>query len=160
MELVAHTGNEEPAQDKSLAIKPRLTAWTSRIWRESPGRPIPLFKIEARLEIRDIENRALAEAMRPHATVLQKIAIYVLHTEETPRLAPWAVGRFDIDAKSAYIFFHDFLAAPNGMLMLNLMQTSGAASDIILSVVARTIEPQRLSFAITDYDFGLHARIG
>ncbi len=62
MELVAHTGNEEPAQDKSLAIKPRLTAWTSRIWRESPGRPIPLFKIEARLEIRDIENRALAEA--------------------------------------------------------------------------------------------------
>jgi hypothetical protein len=160
MQLVPYTGNEAPAQDKLLPIKPRLVSWTSRIWRESPGRSVPLFKIEARLEVRDIENRALSEALRPYAAQLQKIAIYVLHPEETQRLASWAVGRFDVDAKSAYMFFHDFLGAPNGMLMLSLMQTAGAASDIIISVVPMLIEPQRLSFAVSDYDFGLHGRIG
>lgn len=160
MSLVAYAGTEPPPQDKALPIKPRFVSWTSRIWRESPGRSIPLFKIEARLEIRDIESRVLQEALRVYAAQLQKIAIYVLHPEESQRLAAWAVGRFDVDAKSAFMFFHDFLAAPNGMLMLNLMQTAGAASDIIISLVPVTIEPQRISFAITDYDLGLHARIG
>ncbi len=110
-------------------------SWTSRIWRESPGRAIPLFKIEARLEVRDIEDKALQEALRPYAAQLQKIAIYVLHPEESPHLASWAVGRFDVDQKSAFMFLHDFLAAPNGNLMLNLMQTAGAQTDIIISIV-------------------------
>jgi hypothetical protein len=39
---------------------------------------------------------------------------------------------------------------------LNLMQTAG----IIISVVPMLVEPQRLSFAVSDYDFGLHGRIG
>ena len=159
MSLVPYTGNEPPPQDKALPIKPRFVSWTSRIWRESPGRSIPLFKIEARLEIRDIDNRALAEALRPYAAQLQKIAIYVLHPEESQRLASWAVGRFDVDAKSAFMFFHDFLAAPNGMLMLNLMQTAGAQTDIIISLMPMVIEPQRMLFAVADYDFGLHGRI-
>jgi hypothetical protein len=158
--LLAYTGKEAPPQDAALAIKPRLVSWTSRIWRESPGRSIPLFKIEARLEVRDIDDRALAEALHPYAVQLQKLAIYVLHPEESARLASWAVGRFDLDQKSGYMFFHDFLAAPNGMLMLGLMQTAGAATDIIISLVPVLIEPQRLQFAITDYDFGLHGRIG
>ena len=79
MALVPHTGNEAPAQDKLLPIKPRLVSWTSRIWRESPGRAIPLFKIEARLEVRDIDDRGLQDALRPYAAQMQKIAIYVLH---------------------------------------------------------------------------------
>lgn len=159
-QLVAYAGNEAPPHDRALALKPRLLAWTSRIWRESPGRSIPMFKLEARIDPRDVENRALGDALHPYATQLQKLTIYVLHTEESQRLAPWAVGRFDVDSKSGYMFFHDFLGAPNGMLMLNLMQTAGAASDLIMSVVPMLIEPERLQFAITDYDFGLHARIG
>jgi hypothetical protein len=160
MQLETYSGNKPPPQGKVFALKPRLVAWTSRIWRESPGRSIPMFKLEARLEPRDVENRALAHALRPFAGPLQKITIYLLHPEETQRLAPWAVGRFDIDAKAAYMFFHDFLSAPNGMLMLNLMQTAGAATDIIMSIVPIRVEPEQLHFAVTDYDFGIHNRIG
>ena len=160
MTLVAHTGSEPPPQEKALALKPRFVSWTSRVWRESPGRTIPLFKLEARLDPHDIEDRALADALRPFAAQLQKIAIYLLHPEESQRLAPWAVGRFDVDAKSAYMFFHDFLGAPNGMLMLNLMQTAGAAIDMIMSVVPMRVGADTLQFAVTDYDFGIHKRIG
>ena len=160
MQLEEYTAKEEPAPEKLMALKPTLVAWTSRVWRESPGRAIPLFKIEARLEVRDIEDKALQEALRPYAAQLQKIAIYVLHPEESPHLASWAVGRFDVDQKSAFMFMHDFLAAPNGNLMLSLMQTAGAQTDIIISIMPMTIEPQRLLFAVADYDFGLHGRIG
>jgi len=117
-----------------------------------------MFKIEARLELRDIEDRALQEGLRPYSAQLQKMVIVPL-AGETTRLATWAVGRFDIDAKSAYMFFHDFLAAPNGMLMLNLMQTAGSSSDIVISLVPMIVEPQRLTFAVSAYDFGIHARI-
>lgn len=110
--------------------------------------------------MRDIDNRPLQDALRPFAPQLQKFNIYVLHTEEVKRLADWSVGRFDVEPKAASMFFHDFLAAPNGMLMLNLMQTAGITNDIILSLVPMVVEPQRLAFAISDYDFGIHARFG
>jgi hypothetical protein len=160
MSLEPYTGGETPPQQKVPGIKPRLTAWTSRIWRESPGRTIPMFKIEARLEARDVEDSDMSRALRPFSSQLQKIAIYLVHTEEVGRLASWAVGRFDIDAKGAHMFFHDFLGAPNGMLMLNLMQTAGASADIVMGVVPLKVEGEALRFAITEYDLGIHNRIG
>jgi len=152
--------NAGTAPTETLALRPKPMTWTSRVWRESPGRTIPLFKIDTRLEPREVEDNALSQALRPFAAQLQKLTLYLLHPEETPRLAPWAVGRFDLDAKSAYMFFHDFLAAPNGALQLGLMQTAGAATDIVISVVPMHVEAQKLSFAVTSYDFGIHARIG
>ena len=85
------------------------------MWRESPMHAVPLFKIDARLEVRDIDDKALSEALASLHAQLQKIAIYLLHPEGSPRLAPWAVGRFDVDTKSAYMFFHDFLGAPTAL---------------------------------------------
>jgi hypothetical protein len=158
MELRPYTGSTAPTQ--TPALRPKLMTWTSRVWRESPGRTIPLFKIDARLEPREIEDNALSQALRPFSSQLQKLTIYFLHPEETPRLAPWAVGRLDIDEKSAYIFFHDYLAAPNGALHLGLMQSAGAATDIVISVVPMRVEAHRLLFAVSTYDFGIHARIG
>ncbi len=70
------------------------------------------------------------------------------------------MGRFDVDAKAAYMFFHDFLGAPNGMLMLDLMQTAGAATDITMSIVPMKVTADELLFAVSDYDFGIHNRIG
>ena len=158
MDLRPYTASTAPTE--TLALRPKLVTWTSRVWRESPGRTIPLFKIEARLEPRDVEDNALSQALRPYAAQLQKMVICVLHTEEIPRLAPWAVGRFDIDAKSAYMFFHDYLGASNGALHLGFMQSAGAATDIVISVVPMRVEAHKLSFAISTYDFGIHARIG
>jgi hypothetical protein len=157
MDLRPYTASTAPTD--TLALRPKLMTWTSRVWRESPGRTIPLFKIEGRLEPREIEDNALLAGAAP-AAQLQKLTIYVLHPEETPRLAPWAVGRFDIDAKNAYMFFHDFLGAPNGALQLGLMQTAGAATDIVISVVPMRVEAHKLTFAVSHYDFGIHARIG
>ena len=158
MDLRPYTASTAPTE--TLALRPKLMTWTSRVWRESPGRTIPLFKIEARLEPRDVEDNALSQALRAYASQLQKMAIYVLHTEEMPRQAPWAVGRFDLDAKSASMFFHDYLGAPNGALHLGFMQSAGAATDIVISVVPMHVEAHKLSFAVTGYDFGIHARIG
>lgn len=160
MTLEPYTGGETPPTHKVPGIKPRLTSWTSRIWRESPGRTIPMFKLEARLDPRDVEDRELAQALRPFAGQLQKIAMYLVHTEEIGRLASWAVGRFDIDAKGAHMFFHDFLGAPNGMLMLNLMQSAGTSADLVMGVVPMKVEAGLVRLAITEYDLGIHSRIG
>jgi hypothetical protein len=160
MQLEPYTLSAAPHQDKRLALRPKLVAWSARLWRESPERAVPMFKLDAQLEPGDIADRALSLALRPFAGQLQKIAIYLLHPEETQRPAPWAVGRFDVDTKSAYMFFHDFLGASNGALMLDLMQTAGAATDIIMSVVPVRIEAGSLLFAISDYDLGIHNRIG
>jgi hypothetical protein len=160
MTLSPYTGSEPPPPEKRLAIKPKLVSWTSRIWRESRPRSMPLFKLEARLDPRDVEDRALADALRPFSAQLQKIAIYLVYAEETAFLASWEVGRFDVDRKSGWMFFHDFLAAPNGTLMLNLMQTAGAQTDIIISLVPIRLESDKLQFAVADYDFGIHGRIG
>jgi hypothetical protein len=158
MSLTPYSGTTAP-EGRGFGVKPQLLTFTSRIWRESPERSVPLFKIEARLDPRSIDDKTLSAALQPFAAQLQSFAIYVLHTDESKRLAPWAVGRFDIDQKSAFIFLHDFLAAKNGILMLNTLQTSGASAEIMMGLVPIIVEPQRLCFAIPDYDFGVHARI-
>lgn len=160
MQLDLYSGKDRPPQEKLLALKPRLTAWTSRVIRQTPGRADPLFKLDARVELHDIDNKALAETLRPYAGQLQKLTIYLLYPYETPRLAPWAVGRFDLDAKSAYMFFHDFAGAPNGNLMLNLMQTAGTGTDLYMSVTLMKNEGGKLAFAVSEYDLGVHNRIG
>ena len=50
MPLTPYTATETPPQEKVLALKPKPLAWTSRVWRESPGRAVPLFKIDVRIE--------------------------------------------------------------------------------------------------------------
>jgi hypothetical protein len=160
MPLTPYTATETPPQEKVLALKPRLLAWTSRVWRESPGRAVPLFKIDVRIEPRDIDDKELAQALRPFAAQLDKVAIYLLHPEETPRLAPWAVGTFDVDRKAGFMFFHDFLSASNANLMMNLMQTAGAATDLVMSIVPFRVEAEKIVFAVTGYDLGIHNRIG
>jgi hypothetical protein len=160
MQLEVYSGKDRPQQQKLLALKPKLVAWTSRVIRQTPARADPLFKIDARLDLRDIDNKAFAETLRAYAAQLQKLTIYLLYPYETPRLAPWAVGRFDLDEKSAYMFFHDFIGASNGMLMLNLMQTAGAATDLYMSVTLMKNEGGRLAFAVSEYDLGIHNRIG
>jgi hypothetical protein len=158
MDLKPYTGSTAPKE--TLALRPKPLTWTSRVWRATPGQTVPMFKIETRLEPRDVEDNVLSQALRPYASQLQKLLIYVLHSEEIPRLTPWAVGRFDVDQKSAFMFFHDYLAAPNGALHLGFMQSAGAATDIVISVVPVRVEAHNLAFAVSSYDFGIHARIG
>jgi len=160
MQLQPYTGRVAPPQDRAFTLKPRLMAWTARVWRESPERAIPMFKLDAEVELREVADRDLATALGPFATQLSKLPIYILNPDETQRLAPWAVGRLDVDDKSASMFFHDFLRAANGQLLLNLMQTAGAATDIVMSIVPVAVESHRLRFAVTEYDFGIHNRIG
>ena len=54
------------------------------------------------------------------------------------------------------------LIGPNELRELNTVATAGAGAqtDIIISLMPMTIEPQRMLFAVADYDFGLHGRIG
>ena len=91
MDLRPYTASTAPTE--TLALRPKLMTWTSRVWCESPGRTIPLFKIEARLEPRDVEDNALSQALRAYASPMR-------------------------------------------------------------------VEAHKLSFAVTGYDFGIHARIG
>lgn len=158
MSLKPYEGSTAP-RDGGFAIKPQLLTFTSHIWRESPERATPLFEIEASLDLGSIEDQALSTALQPFAALMQSFAIYVLHTEEPKPLVPWAVGRFDVDQNSACVFLHDYLVAPNGMLMLNLLQAPGATAEILMGVVPIVVEPHRLHFAIPDYDFGVHASI-
>ena len=54
MDLHPYTGSTAPTQ--APALRPKLLTWTSRVWRESPGRTIPMFKLETRLEPRDVDR--------------------------------------------------------------------------------------------------------
>jgi hypothetical protein len=158
--LKPYTDTLPPRQSLTFALKPRLLAWTARVWRESPDRAFPLVSLDARIDSRDIADPGLAEAVKPFATSLQAIKLYLVHADQSPPVAPWATGRFEVAHDRAFMFFYDFLAAPNGPLLLHLLQTAGAETDIVMSVIPSSLGPDRLIFAIADYDFGIHNRLG
>ena len=138
-----YTATETPPQDKVLALKPKPLAWTSRVWRESPGRTIPLFKIDVRIEPREIEDKALAQALRPFAAQLDKIAIYLLHPGGDA--AAGAVGGRPFRRRpqgGLHVLPRLPRCAQRVGLMLSLMQTAGASTDLFLSVVPFRVEAE------------------
>ena len=157
--LSPYSKSEPPDQSLVYALshglRPGRRAYGGRVRKW-----LPLVALDARLNSREVGNIALAEALRPFAAPLQQIKIYLVHADQVQRVAPWATGGFEVSNDRAFMFLYDFLAASNGALMLQLLQTAGAQTDLIMSVIPVRMEAQKIVFAITDYDFGIHNRIG
>jgi hypothetical protein len=56
--------------------------------------------------------------------------------------------------------FYDFLDTVPAHVLVPLLPAAGAQSDLILRVIPYSLEKNWLLFAVTDYDLGLHNRIG
>ena len=96
-----------------------------------------MLKLDASLAVSEIEDADLRAALSPHIAELSSFALYLDYTDENHLPLPWAVGAFYAEGgKHAFMRFYDFL-------------------DTV-----PVLEPNRLIFAITDYDLGFHNRIG
>jgi hypothetical protein len=150
-----------PPQERSLALKPKLRSWTGRVWRATPQSFQLMLKLEASLSIPDIANADLRAALSPFAADLSSFALYLDYTDEGKLPLSWAVGVFRLQrGKSAFIRFYDFLETVPAHVLVPLLPSASAESDLILSVVPYRIEKDLLDFVVTDYDLGFHSRIG
>lgn len=153
MELHPYTANKAPTE--TLALRPKLLTWTSRVWRESPVRTMPLFKIEGRLEPREVECRLCVHMPRSCRSSRSTCCT-------RRRRRGWRHGRWGASTSmpKAPTCSSTTSGASNGALQLSLMQTASAATDIVISVVPMRVEAHNLAFAVASYDFGIHSRIG
>ena len=114
-------------------------------------------EIPARLQVRAAEDlrRLMVDGLKAKGLEVGEARAFA-----TPRRLALVIA--DVPKKSPAISEEKKgprVGAPNGMLMLNLMQTAGSSSDIVISLVPMIVEPQRLTFAVSTYDLGIHARI-
>lgn len=160
MTLVPYIGDEPPRESMGATLRPRLVAWTARVWQRQPGSYMPLVKLDAALEPGDIADTALADVLAPFERALASMQIYLVHSDESRLDLPWASGALSIQSDRSFVFLYDFLATPMGAVMAPLLQAPGATCDLAMRVVPYALGGDRLVFAIMDYDFGISNRIG
>jgi hypothetical protein len=159
--LEVYRAAEPPPQSRTPALKPRLRSWTGRVWRATPQSFQLMLKLDASVTISEIDDGDLRAALSPFAAELTSFPLYLDYTDQNHLPLSWAVGAFDIErAKHAFMRFYDFLDTVPAHVLVPLLPAAGAQSDLILSVIPYSLEKNRLLFAVTDYDLGLHNRIG
>jgi hypothetical protein len=152
--LEVYRAAEPPPQSRTPALKPRLRSWTGRVWRATPQSFQLMLKLDASVTISEIDDGDLRAALSPFAAELTSFPQNHLPLS-------WAVGAFDIErGKHAFMRFYDFLDTVPAQVLVPLLPAAGAHSDLILSVIPYSLEKNWLLFAVTDYDLGLHNRIG
>jgi hypothetical protein len=120
-----------------------------------------MLKLDASVTISEIDDGDLRAALSPFAAELTSFPLYLDYTDQNHLPLSWAVGAFDIErGKHAFMRFYDFLDTVPAHVLVPLLPAAGAHSDLILSVIPYSLEKNWLLFAVTDYDLGLHNRIG
>jgi hypothetical protein len=159
--LETYRDQEAPPQSRTPALKPRLRSWTGRVWRATPTSFQLMLKLDASLLVSEVEDSDLRATLALFAADLTSFPLYLDYTDENHLLLSWAVGAFHVErGKHAFMRFYDFLDTVPAQVMVPLLPSAGAQSDLVLSVVPYSLETNRLIFAITDYDLGFHNRIG
>ena len=159
--LETYRDQEAPPQSRTPVLKPRLRSWTGRVWRATPPSFQLMLKLDASLLVSEVEDSDLRATLAPFAADLTSFPLYLDYTDENHLPLSWAVGAFHVErGKHAFMRFYDFLDTVPAQVMVPLLPSVGAHSDLVLSVVPYSLETNRLIFAITDYDLGFHNRIG
>jgi hypothetical protein len=150
-----------PPQERTLVLKPKPRSWTGRVWRWNPNGFQLMLKLDASIAASEVDNDELRAMLTPFAAELMSFALYLDYTDEGKLPFSWAVGAFYVESgKHTFMRFYDFLKTPPAQVLVPLLPAAGAQSDLVLSVIPYSLETNRLSFAITDYDIGFHNRIG
>src|SRR4051794_24360999 len=159
--LEPYLAKEAPAQERTLALRPRLRSWSGRIWRADPETFQLMLKLEASIQISEVEDPELQAVLAPFAADLMAFALYLDYSDRGQLPLPWAVGAFNVErGKHAFMRFYNFLETTPAHVLVPLLPAAGAQSDLILSVVPYRLEADLLVFVVTDYDLGFHNRIG
>jgi len=150
-----------PPQERALGLKAKLRSWTGRVWRWRPDAFQLMLKLEASLTLSEVKSDELRTALSPFAAELTSFALYLDYTDEGKLPFPWAVGALNVERdKGAFMRFYDFLKTPPAQVLVPLLPSAGAQSDLFFSVVPYRLETNLLVFLLTEYDLGFHNRIG
>ena len=152
--------NAMPGSDDGYLIRPELTEYAARIWHVGTSKQtLPMMKLESRLILGSIENRALAAALQPFDQALRQFTIYLEHARPRTAMPDWSVGSMIIDGKSASVFLYGVLEHRIGPVIAMLMTTSNARFDIAINLIPVRVDSDQLRFEVTDYDLGVKSRI-
>ena len=137
-----------------LELKP--TAWKARMWRAFDNTVMPMMRLDAPLRMVDVSDRALHDLLNPFQASLHSLRLYLQRGSETALPFSWSVGRFSVDRKSATVFLHRVLDDPFGAQLGSFLRPD-TVSDVTLSIALYEATPDKLIFAIRDYDIGVGA---
>lgn len=149
-----------PGSNEGYVIRPELAELTARVWHIGTTREtFPMLKFDARLAPNSVDNRDLAETLRPFEAVLRRFAIYLEHNRARTGMPDWSVGSFAIDTRSASLFLYGLLDQRVGPVLGALMGAPNGRIDLSINLIPTQTDSDRLQFAVSDYDLGVKSRI-
>ncbi|MCC7250616.1 hypothetical protein [Hyphomicrobium sp.] len=159
MTTAAYTGSAPPGNKEISVLRPQLSGWVARLWQiGTTNESVPMLKLSGSIDPRRIENRDLAETLRPVEAGLRNVSVYLEHTQ-TEFGAPWSVGLGAVDQQSSSFFLGKFMTSRIGPVIGALIGGSTGRVDLSIGVVPIEVSGSRVRFLVTDYDIGAVGRL-
>jgi len=148
------TSGDVPPGPRTMKLVVRPKAWKARMWRAFDGTVQPLFRFDAEVDIRSIEDRALGGMLMPFLQALRNTHIYCERGAAVALPMAWSVGRLTVEREAVTGFLHHVLEDSFGAVLTGLFGAGDSRADLTLSLVPYEIGRERLVFALRDYDIG------
>jgi len=133
--MAPYTASTPPRNSDIAILRPQLSSWTARLWQiGTTNESFPMLKLGGGIELRRIEDRQLADTLRPFESGLRNVACYLEHTQSDFGPA-WSIGTGTIDAKNADFFLGKLMDNRIGPVIGAVIGGSTGRVDLTMGVV-------------------------
>ena len=81
--MAPYTASTPPRNSDIAILRPQLSSWTARLWQiGTTNESFPMLKLGGGIELRRIEDRQLADTLRPFESGLRKTVRWYLDHQD------------------------------------------------------------------------------
>jgi hypothetical protein len=139
----------------NLVLKP--IGWKARMWRAFDNSVTLMLRLDTPLDLRQMADKPGHDLLARFQPSLRGLVIYLERGASVPLPLSWSVGRITVEHDRSSGFLHRVLDDPFGMAMATMFRPAETQADLTLTLALYEAHPDKLTFAVRDYDIGVGA---
>jgi hypothetical protein len=139
----------------NLVLKP--IGWKARMWRAFDNSVTLMLRLDTPLDLHKVAGKPGYDLLSRFQPSLRSLVIYLERGASAPLPVSWSMGRITVEHDRSSGFLHRVLDDPFGVAMATMFRPAETQSDLTLTLALYEEHPDKLIFAVRDYDIGVGA---
>lgn len=116
-----------------------------------------MLRLDTPFDPRELAGKRGGDLLVPFRPALQSLVVYLERGASVPLPLTWSVGRVTVEHNRCSGFLHRVLDDPFGLALASMFRAAEAQADVTLNLALYEALPDKLTFAVRDYDIGVGA---
>ncbi len=116
-----------------------------------------MLRLDTPFDPHELAGKPGGDLLMPFRAALQSLVVYLERGASVPLPVSWSMGRLTVEHSRSSGFLHRVLDDPFGLALASMFRAAEAQADLTLVLALYDAQPNKLTFAVRDYDVGVGA---